>query len=353
MDCKTTDAGLRGDRWGRVGKLSCATALLALLVACGGGGGGGDGGTPPPPPPPGGGGDTPAGTLWHNSLPSDGGGTKLSVFDTNVNSRVVDSNNGVQPAPNGQTYASWTYDGVKNSTVVAIKEAASGRELFVRSFAGRVANVRPSPATSGIVLISWASAPGAADREECIYDLRQPSSSNTYEVVGALDDAANWLPDGRYLVVLANGDLKAGAVSGTGAAAGKVAITGRTPQGLWVSPDGSKLLSEWGVASATRFQRDLWISNLDGSNLARFTNTNQSGHAVWSYDGKFIAWRSQETEVGCTGFSCASFPCEVFYASASSRGITLGDPAARQFRVRAVTGATTPILGCDVNGWTR
>jgi hypothetical protein len=334
---------------------SIALLLCIGLAACGGGGGGSGGGDPAQPP--GGGGNaTPSGTVWHNSTPSDvgGSGSKIAQFSGNAN-RLLDRNLTAVPNADGQKFLTFEYDASSgstgNSTTLRVKDTVSGSVVRSVVFKGYVRDLRPSPLSSDIVLVKWSSTAGigGTDIEQVVVDLAQ---RKTLDTLGGTDVVANWLGDGRYLLLQANGNLLTATPGGTRTAAGRVFVDGRSPSGLWVSPLGNQIISEWRVTNGTTILKDLWISDLNGGALDRLTNSGRSGKAVWSQDAKFVSYEIEPESV-CTGFSCGSPYCFAVYAPSSSRNLTDPDPRAVEFRIVSGADATKKVvLGCDVRGWT-
>jgi hypothetical protein len=333
-------------------RVICISAFVGVLHACGGGGGTSPspgGGTEPTSPPGGGGSATVSGTVWHNSLATDANKrSKLSVFGNSA-TRAVDAKPTAVPSSNGRQYVTWDYDfrPGKDSTTLELKETSTGAVLQTVTFTGYVRDPRPSPLNSNIVLVRWSSQPSANDAEQVIVDL---SKRQIVETLGGEDVAANWLSDGRYLLLLANGNLFTASPGGTRTANGKAFVAGRLPVGLWVSPLGDQMLTQWRTVQGDKVLKDLWISSLNGDNLARFTSSEVSQDAVWSYDGNFVGYTNEPERV-CTGFSCGSASCDVKYAPANSRGLTEFDSRASDFRVPD-TESKAVILGCRINGWT-
>jgi hypothetical protein len=342
----------------------CILALIGAVQACGGGGGGtapGPGGGIEPTSPPGGGGNaTPTGTVWHNSTPTDAGGSgsKVAQFSGNPN-KLIDSNSTAVPTPDGRKYVTYDYNtspgSSGNVTTLQVKDVVSGSVLRSVVFQGYVRDVRPSPLSSDVVLVKWSSTAGIRETniEQVVVDLAQRKAIDT---LGGADVVANWLGDGRYLLLQANGNLLTATPGGTRTAAGRVVVDGRTVWGLWVSPLGNQMITAWrvtpGASEGSAIPKDLWISDLNGGSLERFTNSGKAGRAGWSPDGKFISYEIEPESV-CTGFSCGSPYCFAFYAPASSRNLTDPDPRAVDFKVVSGFAPTAKaVLGCSVTGWT-
>jgi hypothetical protein len=325
-------------------------AFVALfLQACGGGGGTGGGDTTPPP---GGGGGSAAasGTVWHNSLATDANKTsKLSVF-SGAATRAIDAKPTAVPSRDGRQYITWEYDTRPDgrTTVLELKETSTGAVLQSVTFNGYVRSPRLSPLNNGMVLVRWSSNASATDNEQVIVDL---AKRQVVETLGGDDVAANWLADGRYILLLANGNLFVATPGSTRTANGRVVVQGRTPAGLWVSPLSDQMLTNWRTVQGDIVLSDLWMSSLSGDSLERFTVSEISSDAVWSHDGKYVGYTNEPDRV-CTGFSCGTASCDVKYAPVGNRGLTKFDTRALDFRLPDTRDAKPVILGCNVNGWT-
>jgi hypothetical protein len=324
-------------------------AVVALsLQACGGGGGTGGGDTTPPPGG-GGGSATASGTIWHNSLTTDSvKRSKLSVF-SGAATRAIDAKPTAVPSRDGRQFITWEYDTRpdKRTTVLELKQTSTGATLQTLTLKGYVREPRLSPLNNGIVLVRWSSNANATDDEQVIVDL---AKGQVVETLGGNDVAANWIPDGRYILLLANGDLFVANPGASRTANGRVFVLGRLPVGLWVSPQGDQMVTRWRVVQGDVVLSDLWMSSLSGGSFERFTTSEISRDAVWSPDGKYVGY-SNKPDLVCTAFTCPFTDCDPKYAPASSRGLTKVDGRALDFRLldtesRAIT------LGCEINGWT-
>lgn len=333
----------------RRGPAVLALAISILLAACGGGGGGGD------PPPGGGGGGSgggagPSGTLWSNSpIPASGSSSKLSGF-TGAPTQIVDNNSTAVPVRDGTRYATFDYNFLpsENNTTVAVKNRVTGAVISSALLNGYVYNLRPSPVAANLLLVTWSTSPTTNDPEEIVLDLAQ---RRIVEVLGGANTAANWFADGSYLLLLENGRLFRASAGGVRTAAGQVTVADRVPRGLWISPNDTEVLTLWRTVRGQQILKDLWISDVNGARLARWTATDQSDNPVWSPDGRFVGYRNVADRL-CEGFSCPIPDCGISYAATGSRDLAFADPRANDFRVVDSSGSRTVTLSCQLNGWT-
>ena len=172
-----------------------------------------------------------------------------------------------------------------------------------------------------------------------------------YATAGAdAGDSFAWLPDGRLLRVHAGGAISAMALDGRETPLGAV----QWPQGwelgaVFASPDGQQLAVRLdGKASK---DHDLWVMRTDGQGFGRFTTTQMTTYAVWSPDGRYLAF-NKDTGASCSDASCYG-SCKVWYAPATARNVAAVDASrdAWQFTVRDTRGGSTQ-LGCQLLAWT-
>lgn len=323
-------------------------ALLALH-ACGGGGGesgaaesGGDAG-----------GELPSGglsgKLWHDNFALDSlDGAQIAFPSGAAPVRLTDKL-AAYPWPDGTQYVTTDTTATRGRTQVTAFETSTGQALYQVSFEGYVRQVRPSPVSKKVILATWGED-SVAPAMHVFYDLAAHVILDQIDAGGL---AVNWLPDGRYVSVAADGRIRIGTVGGSSSPAGTVAVPGGGEVTyVWPSPDGSRLLLQivrTGVSALD--ETDLWLANLDGSATDRFTNTHITSYGYWSPDGKYIAFDA-DTGSTCGGGGCMG-SCQLFYAEATSRGVTAlpsaGDAA--KFHVRDRRGADS-LLGCDLLAWT-
>lgn len=346
-----------------VGRIaSVFLASLFLLTGCGGGGGGGGSDPAPTPPTSPTNPTTPppaaalAGSLWHSD--SDIGetqGTFVSDLITG-NSLKVDTDRWSVPSPDGSRllHRAYTSQGsVGDETRVIVRRVSDGQILTDLTVDGYVGDLSPSPKNADQVMTPWAESINAP-RSNIVYDVGQqkllfatPVSNRT--------DAISWLPDGAVLRVKASGEISKVVLGGAEQQLGAVNWPdARVVQAVYASPDGSKALVQLAALRNTGSISgvDLWMMNVDGSGLRRFTKNDLISNAVWSPDGKYVAF-SKDTGVVCTESTCQG-SCTVWYADAGASDVVAVDGSndAKRFSVKRLNG-TTKNLSCPVMAWTR
>lgn len=335
-------------------------ASLLLLNGCGGGGGGG-GESPPPtiptdpttPPPS----AVVSGSLWSSdSNISNAQGTFVSDLVTGTSTKV-DADTEAMPSADGSRLLrrDYTSDGsVGDETRITVVRTTDGQLVTDLTVEGYVGVLWPSPQAANIVLTRWAPSINEP-RGTVAYDIEQrkvlfstPASTRP--------DAVAWMPDGGLLRVKQSGEITKLALGGTEQAVRTLSWPdGRVLQAVYVSPDGGKALVQLAALRETGSVSgvDLWMMNIDGSNLRRFTKNDLITNAFWSPDSKFVAF-TKDTGVTCTDATCQG-SCTVWYAEASASDVVAvaGSNDAKQFSVKRTHNASTTTLSCPVIAWTR
>jgi hypothetical protein len=330
---------------------------LFLLNGCGGGGGGGDSGptptTPTTPPT----GTVLAGSLWSSdSNISDTQGTFASDLITGTSTKVNADTEAVPTADGSRLLRrDYTSDGsVGDATHITVVRATDGQLVTDLTVEGYVGTLWPSPQAANLVLTRWAPS------------INEPRSTVAYDIdqrkvlfstpASARPDALAWTPDGGLLRVKQSGEITKLALGGAEQAVRTLAWPeGRVLQAVYVSPDGSKALVQLAALreSGSVSGVDLWMMNIDGSNLRRFTKNDLIANAFWSPDSKFVAF-TKDTGVTCTDATCQG-SCTVWYAEATASDVVAvaasGD--AKQFSVKRTNNGSTTTLSCPVIAWTR
>lgn len=297
----------------------------------------------------------PSGVLWHDSFATDTRpGSKVSRFSGGP-SRLLDSNATAVPSPDGTHYGTFEYawrQGV-GTTLVALNgidwAAGRTRQRYAHRFDGYIRELRPSPRNPALLLVKWSSSATSNDPYLAILDLARQTVLDKLPGTGA---AADWLPDGRYVYLDATGQLFAAEPGGARSPGGRITVPGRKVRALWVNRQGTQLLSRWERQEGDRILKDLWISTVSGAGLRRFTAIDRTDTAVWSPDGRRVAFTTRSNHV-CTGFDCANNAghCELQQVDSAARAVIAGSTALSDLRVRDRTGKSV-ILGCDLRGWT-
>lgn len=342
----------RRPRW----RLAIAALLTAALAACGGGGGGGGGDDDSGS---GGSGGTSelSGRLWHSNYALDYiDGTQIADLG-GAAPTLVDADKVARPWPDGSQYAIYNYDDERDGdTVLRIKRTSDGTTLYSAVISGYAADLRPSPANKAVLLVSQAedytSSLSATD-----YVFVDLANLRELDRISGVRTVVDWLPDGRYLHLAADGTLSVGQIGGSRSTVAKLNLGGRGIVDLAVDPLGLRyLVTLVSYTSAGNVDDlDLWVGGVDGSALERLTATGLTSYGRWSPDGERVAF-DVDTGTVCSGSACMG-TCEIWYAPASGRNLNplpAAPGAAAMFKVRdRRSSARDHTLGCELLGWTR
>ena len=287
-----------------------------------------------------------AGTLWHSySDLSNPQGTFATDPNTGQSRRVSAEKWGA-PWPDGERllWRDYTSQGSGgDETRIVVRRSADQAVLVDQVVDGYVGDdVRPSPRGGGQILVSWGETIFSA-RGPVVYDL---DSRRLLYVTrpSKTPDALSWMPDGSLLRVQPSG-LISKVVPGR--AEQPVASVrwpeGRVPEALYVSA-----LRDTGSVSGV----DLWMMDVDGSKLRRFTRNDLVAHAFWSPDSRHVGF-VKDTGVSCSDATCRG-SCTLWVADAGASQVVAvqasGD--AQRVPLRRPDGSMTRI-GCPAIGWTR
>jgi hypothetical protein len=324
----------------RLGVASVAALMFAGLYSCGGGGGdGASGGT-------GGGGGTPSGQsghVWRSTYSTAASTTITERVAADGSVRQVGVGQAV-PWPDGSRFATTDWD--TTNTDVRIVDVASGTQRYGVEFVGLVRDLKPSPVNADVV----AAREGTSTLGPFNWIVADFGQRTILDRFASTGPGLSWLPDGRFVTVSETGEIRRGSV-GQGASAsvlGQISLpTGRRVGGAWLNPQGNKIAVRLDLRPTTgASESDLWLADLDGGNLARYTSTRMTTFAAWSPNGQRIAF-DVDTGAWCTGSSCQGI-CEVWHA----------DAGAREVRATATSGdasgfvAGSGRMACSLRGWT-
>lgn len=97
------------------------------------------------------------------------------------------------------------------------------------------------------------------------------------------------------------------------------------PLNAFVSPDGKKALVQLVKlrASGSIESSDLWMMDLPGTSLRRFTDNGLIPYAVWSPDSRTVAF-SKDTGYSCSESTCRG-SCTIWCADAAAAGVRARD----------------------------
>lgn len=297
------------------------------------------------------------GRLWHSY--SDLSNPK-GTFALNPNSgaaAAVDAEKGGDPWPDGSRFLQRDYTSQGSSgdeTRIVVRRTADRAVLYDQVVDGYLGErVRPSPLGANRILAMWGETI-FAPRGAIVYDL--DSRRLLYATrPSKTPDLLSWLPDGSLLKVRPTGEISKVVIGGAEQRLATVRWPeARVPEAVHVSPDGTRALVELAAIRDTGSVSgvDLWMMNIDGSALRRFTKNDLIAHAFWSPDGRHVAF-VKDTGVACTAFTCQG-SCTLWYAEATASDVVAVRPSgdARQFPLKRPDGSMTTV-GCPAMAWTR
>ncbi|HEX5684817.1 MAG TPA: hypothetical protein VFY73_12395 [Ideonella sp.] len=333
--------------------LAAAVVCAATLVACGGGGGGGggDGGptgnTPPPSPSP-----SPSpppalsGRLWHDNYALDfRDGTQIAYPGEGLPVQVT-ADGWAHPWPDGTQYAMTDWDVFEDQSSLKVLDL-SGNVLYSATAEGYLRDEIPSPASKSMIAARLGED-STTPSDWIFVDMN--SMSVVRQFTG--DDIVTWLPDGRYMRMTAQGAISIGALDGSETPSGQLTLPAHhNLVDAWVNRQGTRLALQIVNDVEPTPDSDIWVSNLDGSQLERVTATKMSHYARWSPNGRYLAF-DVDTGHFCNGIGCMG-TCELWYVPAEARNVT-ALPAARdalKFEVSDRDGEKR-VLGCELMAWT-
>lgn len=297
------------------------------------------------------------GRFWHSFSDLDNAQGTFALDPNSGASVMVDAKKWRVPWPDGRRFIQRTYESSGTSgdqTRLTVRSAGDKHVLMDQVVDGYVGDgIRPSPLGSSQVLALWGRtilAPRAAivydfDSRRLLY-ATQPSKT---------PDALSWMPDGSLLRVQPSGAISRVVPGGAEQPVATVRWPeSRVPQALYVSPDGSKALIQLAALRGTGSVAgaDLWMMNVDGSNMRRYTKNDLIAAAFWSPDSRYVAF-AKDTGVSCTAATCQG-SCTVWYAEASASNVVAVKPSgdAKRFPLKRPNGSMTSV-GCPAIAWTR
>lgn len=324
-------------------RIAIATVTSIAFYACGGsdapsGGGGDHGGTT----------TSLTGNLWHTNYAVDFySGTSVSSLDGEPTRKVTGAN-AVSPWIDGSQYTIADYETLVQTTV-SVYDAAGGYQ-FGAVFENYVSDVRPSPVDKQTVLLTWGDDT-VSPNSFTFADLEEAVLVDQLEYAGAVD----WLPDGTYLHVYTSGEITTAALGEPETVVGEIAYPAGWRLGdVFVSPRGDRM-ALWLVEpndAGSIDASDVWVADIDGTNLHRFSESKIGFNPHWSLDGSLLA---VEFDTGAIcGYGTCLGSCDLKYANADDIDVTGLDAAddATGFEVLDGDGDSTS-LGCGLLAWTR
>jgi dipeptidyl aminopeptidase/acylaminoacyl peptidase len=293
----------------------------------------------------------PTGLLWHNSYILDhhrgvqvsalAGGKPVDI----TNSKEMD----VSAWPDGRQFIVTKPDIYRRITSFVVM-TPDGKAVLSGDVGGYVRDVEPSPTDRRLAKVRRGESPLAAFEDQ-VLDLA--TLRPRYRI--AADDWFAWMPDGRFMLIsIKTGRMRIASLDG-----GPETVVGQlTPPAdrqmgaFAVSPTGRELIMKMPRRNAVPREADLWIANIDGSRLERLTEAKAIGSALWSPDGRFVAYTVDTGHFCSTAGYCVG-GCDQWYTPATLRGVHgfKGEPGSEAFQVNNRQGQRQE-LGCEVLAWT-
>lgn len=293
----------------------------------------------------------PTGLLWHNSYILDhhrgvqvsalAGGKPVEI----TNSKDMD----VSAWPDGRQFIVTKPDIYRRITSFVVL-TPDGKAVLSGDVDGYVRDVEPSPTDRRLAKVRRGESP-LAPFEDQVLDLA--TLRTRYRI--ADDDWFAWMPDGRFMLIsIKTGRMRIASLDGgPETAVGQLTPPADRQMGAFaVSPTGRELLMKMPRRNAVPREADLWIASIDGSRLERLTEAKAIGSALWSPDGRFVAYTVDTGHFCSTAGYCAG-SCDQWYTPATLRRVRgfKGEPGSEAFQVNNRQGQRQE-LGCEVLAWT-
>jgi len=298
-----------------------------------------------------------SGSLWHSYRDlSNPQGTFATNPNTGQTRRVAPEKSGA-PWPDGSLYLLRDYSSQGSGgdeTHLIVRRSSDQATLFDQVVDGYIGeNARPSPLGRYQILVDWGETI-FADRAPVVYDLQ--SRRLVYVTrPSKTPDALSWMPDGSLLRVQPSGEISRIVLGGAEQRVTTVRWPeARLPQALYVSPDGKRALVQLAALRDTGSVSgvDLWMMNVDGSELRRYTKNDLIAHAFWSPDGRQVGF-VKDTGVSCSDFNCRG-SCTLWVAEATASNVVAVAPSgdAQRVPLKRPDGSMTTV-NCPAIAWTR
>ncbi|HEY8881037.1 MAG TPA: hypothetical protein VIN03_25925 [Roseateles sp.] len=294
----------------------------------------------------------PTGMLWHNSFflgAKLGKGFYVSPLNGGAPIEIIRrSEMDVAVWPDGRQFMVTHYDVYQGSTGFVVMNPA-GAALYQGQLDGYVRDVAPSPTDRRLALVRQGKDT-VAPFEDVILDLATLKPRRRISD----DDWFAWMPDGRFMLIsIKTGRMRVASVDGAQETqVGQLVVPADWAMGgFTVSPTGKQFVMRMRHRSA-KGESDLWIANIDGSGLEQFTDAKATTNAVWSPDGRYVAYKVDLGYACSTAGFCAG-GCDQYYTPVELRKVRgqANQPGSQNFNVRDLEGRVKP-LGCSVQAWT-
>ncbi len=295
------------------------------------------------------------GHIWHSFSDLDTPeGTFFMDPNTGITTTVLDEQWGV-PWLDGSRFIRTDYNpesGDQDTTRLVVRRTSDKTVLMDLVSDGYVGHAVPSPLGNNQIKAYWGETI-FAPRAVVVWDLATQKILYATEQ-SDLAPSVSWMPDGSLLRVRSSGAISKIVIGGEEQLLATVAWPGgRVPQDVYVSPDGTKALVQLAELRDTGSVNsvDLWIMNIDGSDMKRYTDNGIISDAFWSPDSRTIAF-VKDTGTACTDFTCIG-SCTVWYAPATATNVVAVEASndAKHFPSIRPDGSQTT-MRCPMMGWT-
>lgn len=295
------------------------------------------------------------GHIWHSFSDLDTPeGTFFMDPNTGITTTVLDEQWGV-PWLDGSRFIRTDYNpesGDQDTTRLVVRRTSDKTVLMDLVSDGYVGHAVPSPLGNNQIKAYWGETI-FAPRAVVVWDLATQKILYATEQ-SDLAPSVSWMPDGSLLRVRSSGAISKIVIGGEEQLLATVTWPGgRVPQDVYVSPDGTKALVQLAELRDTGSVNsvDLWIMNIDGSDMKRYTDNGIISDAFWSPDSRTIAF-VKDTGTACTDFTCIG-SCTVWYAPATATNVVAVEASndAKHFPSIRPDGSQTT-MRCPMMGWT-
>lgn len=293
----------------------------------------------------------PTGMLWHNSFflgAKLGRGVYVSPLNGGAPIEILRrSEMDVAVWPDGRQFMVTHYDVYQGVTDLVVMNPA-GAALYQGQLGGYVRDVSPSPTDRRLALVRQGKDT-VAPFEDYILDLATLKPLRRISD----DDWFAWMPDGRFMLIsIKTGRMRIASVDGAQdtLVSQLVLPADRVIGPFAISPTGRQFIMR--LRHRGSAESDLWIGNIDGSGLEQLTDVKAAARAVWSPDGRHVAYTVDNGYACSTAGFCAG-GCDQYYTSVDLRKVKgmAHQPGSETFNVRDHEGRVRP-LGCHVLAWT-
>lgn len=298
--------------------------------------------------------DRPQGLLWHNGFLMTnhklGRGVHVSPLDGGAPIQILDrSEIDVAVWPDGRQLVATRFDLYKGFTDLVVMSPAA-HVVYQGRMNGYVRDVLPSPADRRLALVRQGEN-SLAPFEEYILDLQALKPLRRISD----DDQFSWMPDGRFMLIsIKTGRMRIASLdSAQETEMGQLVLPRDRAMGAFsISPTGKQFVMRMPRRNAVPAESDLWIGNIDGSGFEQLTEAKAVTNAVWSPDGRYLAYKVDTGRFCSTAGYCVG-TCDQYYTPVGLRRVKglNGQPGSATFEVRNREGKVER-LGCSVLAWT-